>query len=145
MIFKKVISKKMVTNIDAAKMRHRRGCDHSDFDWERVMQDAGKFKAVPCRKPADRIFLLKVLALSQTTIPPWAAWDALEAVKQIRPRIPIAYFRTVVKDNCSKAGVNLDKVLKTVKVPANLPRRRASKRRTVSMSSDAARFSTTEL
>ena len=145
MIFKKTISKKMVTNIDAAKMRHRRGCDHVRVDWEKVVQNATKFKAIPCHKPADRIFLLKVVALSQTTIPPWAVWDALEAVKQIGPRIPIAYFRTVVRDNCSKAGGDLDKTLRTVKVPANLPRRRASKHQTIPIYSAAERFSASEL
>ncbi len=64
------------------------------FNWGRVIQDCTKFKAIPCRKEADQQFILKVLAVTQATIPPWAVWDALEAVKQIGPRIPIA-LRTV--------------------------------------------------
>jgi len=90
------------------------------FDWEKTRRDFSKFKAVPCPKEADRVFLLKVIALTQTTIPPFALWDALEAVKQIRPQVPIAYFRTVLRDNCRKADVNLDAALRTVRFPKNL-------------------------
>ena len=66
-----MISNKLILNNDAAK-RHRRVCDLLCFDWEKVSQDLAKFKAVPCHKPADRVFLCKVLAASQRTISPWA-------------------------------------------------------------------------
>jgi hypothetical protein len=108
----------MVSNIDATG-RHRRGVT-IDFDLERFTQDARKFKAVPCLKEADRVFLFKAIALSQSVIPPFALWDALEAVKQIGPRIPIAYFRTVLRDNCRKAGVDLGAALKTVHLPRSI-------------------------
>ena len=89
------------------------------FDWGRVSQEAKKFSAVPCFKKPDRQFIYKAIALTQTTIPPFALWDALEAVKQIGPAVPIAYFRTVLRDNCRKAGVDLHKALRTVRVPTN--------------------------
>ena len=86
------------------------------LDWEKARQDFAKFQGI-CRKPADRAYLFKVLALTQATIPPWAAWDALEAVRQIRPAVPIAYFRTVLADNCRKADVDLQAALRRVRVP----------------------------
>jgi hypothetical protein len=145
MISKKWIFNKMVTNTDAAKTRHRRVCDHARFDWEKVGQDFAKFKPIRCHKQADRVFLLKVLALSQANIPTWAVWDALEAVKQIGPHTPLAYFRVVLRDDCGKAGVDLAKALRTVKVPANLPRYRTSKRRTTPISDDALKLRASEL
>ena len=63
------------------------------------------------------MFLYKALALSQRSAFLRWIWDAREAVKQIHPRIPIAYFRTVLKDNCRKAGVDLDAALRTVRLP----------------------------
>jgi hypothetical protein len=139
-----MISNKLILNNDAAK-RHRRVCDHLRVDWERVVQDFTKFKAVRCHKEADRVFLFRVLAASQTTIPPWCLWDALEAVKQIGPRIPLAYFRVVLRDNCRKAGVDLDKALRAVRVLANLPRYRTGKRRTTPIPDDALKLRTNEL
>ena len=127
------------------KPRPPRRCDHLHFDWEKAKQDATKFSAVPCHKEADRIFLLKVLALMQTTIPPWCVWDALEAVNQIGPRTPLAYFRTVLKDNCLKAGVDFDRTLKRVHVPANVPRYRPSRRRSTPLPDDALRLRADEL
>ena len=112
---------------------------------EELCRTPRKFKAVPCHKEADRTFLYKVLAASQANVPPWAVWDALEAVKQIDPRVPLAYFRVVLKDNCGKAGVDLDKALRTVKVPANLPGYRTSKRRTTPISDDALKLRANEL
>jgi hypothetical protein len=99
--------------------RQRRAVTLCVFDWGRVSQDAAKFKAIPCLKRPDRQFLYKVIALTQASIPPFAVWDALEAVKQIGPTCPIAYFRTVLRDNCRKAGVDLDAALRTVRVPKN--------------------------
>jgi hypothetical protein len=98
---------------------HRRVCDLGFFDWEKTTQDFAKFTAIPCPREQDRQFLFKVLAASQRTIPAAAVWDALAAVKAIRPRVPMAYFRTVLADNCRKAGVNLAAVLKSVRVPSN--------------------------
>jgi hypothetical protein len=109
----------MVYNIDAARLRHRRGVT-LDADWDRVLQDARKFKAVPCRTEPDRVFLYKAIAASQWSIPPHALWDALEAVRQIGPRIPIAYFRTVLRDNCRKADVDLEAALRSVHLPRGL-------------------------
>jgi hypothetical protein len=86
-----------------------------------------------------------VLAASQTRIPTWAVWDALEAVKQIGPRIPLAYFRTVLKDNCRKVGVDLYKAIRGVKVPANLPWYRTGERRTSPIPDDAMRLRADEL
>jgi hypothetical protein len=128
MIFKylslmKSISKKMITNAIAAKRRHRRVCDHVCFDWHKVIQEAQKFRAVfRPQKDADRIFVFRVLAASQWNLPAWAVWDALEAVKQLDPRIPIAYFRTVLRDNCHKSGVDLDQAIRHIRVPDNLPK-----------------------
>jgi hypothetical protein len=127
MIFKylslmKSISKKMIYNAVAAKRRHRRGCDLVHFDWEKVIQEARKFRTVfRPQKDADRIFVFRVLAASQWNLPPWCVWDALEAVKQLDPRIPIAYFRTVLRDNCHKSGVDLDRAIRHIHVPDNLP------------------------
>ena len=112
-----VLNKNMVTNAHDGRSRRRRACDHFHFDWERVRQDAVKFRTIPCHKTADHVFLYKAIALTQSTIAPFALWDALEAVKQIGPRVPIAYFRTVLSDNCRKAGVDLVAALRTVKVP----------------------------
>jgi hypothetical protein len=92
-----------------------------ETDWERVLQDGKKFKAVPCLKPADRVFLYKAIAASQSAIPPFALWDALEAVKQIGPHTPIAYFRTVLADNCRKADVDLEAALRIVHLPRPAP------------------------
>ena len=89
------------------------------FDWQRVREDAKKFKAIPCPKERDRVFIYKAIALTQTTIPEFAVWDALEAVKQIGPTCPIAYFRAVLRDNCRKADVDLDAALRSVRVPKN--------------------------
>ena len=90
------------------------------MDWARVTREAAKFKVIPCRREADRQFLYKAIALTQATIPPFALWDALEAVKQIGPAVPIAYFRTVLRDNCRKSGVNLDAAVRTVRLPEYL-------------------------
>ena len=127
------------------KPRSPTRCDHSNFDWEKVGQELVKFSAIPCRKPADRVFLCKVLAVSQTAISPWTVWDALEAVRQIGPRIPIAYFRTVLKDNCQRAGVDLDKALRSVRLPHELPRYQRAKRRTTPIPEDALRLRMDEL
>jgi hypothetical protein len=112
-----ILNENMVANSADGRSRRRRALDHFHFDWEKATQDATKFKAVPCPTEADRLFLLKVIALSQSAIPPFALWDALEAVKHIGPRTPIAYFRTVLADNCRKAGVDLKGALRLVKVP----------------------------
>ena len=146
MILNRFITNSMVTHIDAAKTRHRRGCDLVFFDWGKAIYQANKFKGViRCHKEADRIFILRVLAASQSTIPPWAVWDALEAVKAIHPRIPLAYFRTVLRDNCRKSGVDLDKALRGVRVPADLPRHRTTKRRTTPLPDESLRLRTDEL
>ena len=97
--------------------QHPRGVTRFSFDSE----DLTKFKAIPCRKPADHAYLLKVLAMSQATIPPWAVWDALEAVKQIGPKVPIAYFRVVLADNCAKVQININKAIRAVRLPKTLP------------------------
>ena len=121
MILNTSITKNLVTNVRAAKRRHKRGCDHFHFDWEKVIQEARKFRAVfKCHKDADRIFVYRVLAASQWNLPTWAVWDALEAVKHLHPHIPIAYFRTVLRDNCAKSGVDLDRVIRGVRVPADI-------------------------
>ena len=127
------------------KRRPPSRCDHLNFNWEKVSQELVKFKAVPCHKPADRVFLCKVLAASQRTISAWAVWDALEAVKQIGPHKPLAYFRVVLADNCRKAGVDLYRALRPIRVPANLPRCRVSNRRTTPTPDDALKLSTSEL
>jgi hypothetical protein len=85
-----------------------------------VEGEYAKFHAILTRYPKDREFLLKVISLSHNEIPPWALWDALEAVKRIGPHCPIAYFRTVLKDNCRKANVDLNAELPRVRVPENL-------------------------
>jgi len=75
---------------------------------------------IPCAKRQDRMFLYKALALSQRSgLFHSVVWDAREAVIQIRPRIPIAYFRTVLADNCRKAGLDLQAALRTVRPPAS--------------------------
>ena len=146
MIFNTFITKKMVTNTDAAKARHRRGCDHSDFDWEKVIQETRKFRAVfRCQKDADRAFVYRVLAGSQTRIPPWAVWDALEAVRQIGPRVPLAYFRVVLRDNCHKCGVDLDKAIRGVRVPATLSRQCKARRRSTPLPDECMRLGANEL
>ena len=109
------ISKRTVIHRNAGNRRLRCGVTF-DFNWEKVIQDVAKFHAVPYHKEPDRQHIYKVLVLTQTTIPPFAVWDALEAVRQIGPNIPIAYFRTVLTDNCRKAGVNLAAALKTVRL-----------------------------
>jgi len=86
-----------------------------------------------------------VLAASQSTVPTWAVWDALEAVKQIGPPTPLAYFRTVLKDNCAKVGVDLYKAIRGVKVPANLPWYRPGQRRTTPIPDDALKLHAGEL
>lgn len=68
---RKNLQQRVYNTADAA------GCDLSCFDWGRVMQDATKFKAIPCRKRADRHFLYKAITLTQATIPPFALWDVL--------------------------------------------------------------------
>jgi len=148
MISNTSITKNLVTNIDAARRRHRRVCDHAHchFDWGHVALDSIKVaKVIRCRKPADRIFLQQVLAASQRTIPRWAVWDALEAVKQIGPDKPVAYFRTVLKDDCRKAGVDLYEAIRGIKVPANLPWYRPGQRRTTPLPDEALRLCADEL
>jgi hypothetical protein len=114
------ICKKMIYNVRAVK-RHRRGGDYFHFNWEHVIADARKFRTVfRCRKDSDRQFVYRVLAASQHSLPPWAVWDALEAVKVIRPHVPMAYFRTVLQDNCQKAGIDLDKAIRGLRVPADI-------------------------
>lgn len=141
MILNKTITNKMVTNIDAAKRRHRRVCDHVVFSWEKVLLEARKFRAVfHCRKDADRIFVYRVLAASQWNLPTWAVWDALEAVKQIGPDIPLAYFRTVLRDNCRKSGVDLDRAIRRVRVPDKLPTLRPTVQRTKPRTDDDMRL-----
>jgi hypothetical protein len=91
------------------------------FDWERVSMEALKFaNPIPCAKRQDRMFLYKALALSQRSARYHSVvWDAREAVIQIHPRTPIAYFRTVLKDNFRKAGLDLQAALRTVRPPAS--------------------------
>ena len=90
------------------------------FDWQRVREDAKKFKAIPCPKEPDRVFIYKAIALTQTTLPQFAVWDASKPSSRSAPPVPIAYFRTVLRDNCRKAGVDLDAALRTVRLPADL-------------------------
>jgi hypothetical protein len=130
----------------AAEGRGLRRGDRSCFDWEKAVLDCRKFTGIiRCHKPADRIFLLKAVALTQRTIPPWCVWDALEAVRQIEPVTPIAYFRTVLRANCDKTGVDLGKALRTVRVPASLPRYRTYKRPTSPLADEAMRLRAQDL
>jgi hypothetical protein len=123
-----------------------RVCDHFHFDWNKVIQEARKFRAVfRPQKDADRIFVFRVLAASQWNLPAWAVWDALEAVKQIGPRIPVAYFRTVLRENCRKSGVDLDRVIRHVHVPDNLPKPSPMAPRTKPTKDEDMRLSQEEL
>jgi hypothetical protein len=116
-----ILNESMVANSSDGRSRRCRARDHFHFDWEQVSQDAAKFKAIPCPKEADRVFLYKAIAASQDGIPPFALWDALEAVKRIGPQTPIAYFRTVLRDNCRKADVDLEAALRAVHLPRPAP------------------------
>ncbi len=146
MISNKLILKNLVTNVRAAKRRHRRGCDHFHFDWEKVIQEARKFRAVfKCHKDADRIFVYRVLAASQWNLPPWCVWSALEAVRQIQPRSPIRYFHVVLRDECQKAGVDLYRAIRGVQVPTTLPTLQPAKPRTTPVSDDAMKLRADEL
>ena len=88
MILNKSITNKMVTNNDAAKKRRHRGVDHFHFDWEKVIQEARKFRAVfKCHQDADRIFVYRVLAASQWNLPPRCVWSALEAVHRFGRKV----------------------------------------------------------
>ncbi len=81
------------------------------------MAEFAKFGAIPCHNNADLRFLLSTIALTQTTLPPFTVWDALEAVERISPRVPVAYYRVVLRDNCRKAGVDLNEALGKLRVP----------------------------
>ncbi len=66
------------------------------------------------------MFVYRALALSQRSgLHHSVVWDAREAVIQIHPRIPIAYFRTVLADNFRKANLDLKAALQTVRPPAS--------------------------
>jgi hypothetical protein len=146
MILNKLISKNLVTNVRAAKRRHRRRFDHAPISWEQVVLEARKFRAVfKCHEEADRIFVYRVLAASQWNLPPRCVWSALEAVHQIQPRSPIRYFHVVLRDECEKAGVDLYRAIRGVQVPTTLPTLQPAKPRTTPVSDDAMRLRGDEL
>ena len=99
------------------KLRGRRGVVRTDSTGSESSAEFAKFGAIPCHNNADLRFLLSTIALTQTTLPPFTVWDALEAVERISPRVPVAYYRVVLRDNCRKAGVNLNEALGKLRVP----------------------------
>ncbi len=94
------------------------------LDWSQVNRELPKLAAlVPPRTDADHRHLARVIVLAQTgAIPESALQDAVGAVKAKRSELgnTAGYFRSVLRDNCSKAGVDLERELKHLrKIPSS--------------------------
>jgi hypothetical protein len=112
--------------------------DHVDFSllqekWDpqlvaQVRRRANELfrRAVAFRTNEDRAFLLKVASLVECgALAPAIVHSAIEACKQRKepPANAVAYFTSVLDDECRKAGVKLGKLLAAVELPPELTAR----------------------
>jgi hypothetical protein len=113
---------------EAENKSHDLSFEVGTLDWQQVERELPKLLALlPTRTDADYRFLVRVTMLAQTgRISESALRDALGTVKAKRKELgnTTGYFRSVLRDNCHKAGVVLDSELKQF---AKLPKCFSSK------------------
>ena len=83
-------------------------------------------RAVTFRTDEDRVFLLKVAALVECgAFAPAIVHSAIEACKHRKtpPANAVAYFTSVLDDQCRQAGVKLGRLLAAVDLPEELTRK----------------------